>query len=255
FYATSMEINLKDISILEQTRDNLKEEYARILISFYKNKDRNNIVLFFLSSKSFNQAYKRLKYWNEFSDYARRKYDEYIVLEEELDSKNMEYKSLIVQHKNSVQLKSKELVDLNREQIKINSSISDLKKREFQLKKELTQQREIAEQLERKIEELLKAELKDEPFLKLTPEQELVGIEFLNNKGILPWPTEYGIITGKYGEHAHPVLKNIKVQNNGIDITTKKNSAVRAIYNGIVKRVFFVPGWNNAVIIRHGNYL
>ena len=78
---------------------------------------------------------------------------------------------------------------------------------------------------------------------------------FKNNKGVLPWPIERGVITGYFGEHAHPVLSGIKIQNNGIDISTNDNAEVRSLFKGVVRSVLTVPGTNNVVIIRHGNYL
>jgi len=71
---------------------------------------------------------------------------------------------------------------------------------------------------------------------------------------MLPWPTEQGVITEHFGEHDHPVIKNIKVRNNGIDITTVSDSRARAIFTGDVSKVFTIKGANTTVIIRHGNY-
>ena len=45
------------------------------------------------------------------------------------------------------------------------------------------------------------------------------------------------------------------VRNDGVDITTTEGAMVRAIYDGVVSRVFVIPGAHKTVIIRHGNYL
>jgi murein DD-endopeptidase MepM/ murein hydrolase activator NlpD len=50
-------------------------------------------------------------------------------------------------------------------------------------------------------------------------------------------------------------MKNIIIRNNGIDITTSPGEQARSIFNGIVSRVFAVPGGNMAVIIRHGQFI
>ena len=63
------------------------------------------------------------------------------------------------------------------------------------------------------------------------------------------------MITEKFGVHAHPVLKQVKIKNNGIDITTSKNTKARAVFDGEVSRVFAIAGGNMAVIIRHGSFL
>jgi murein DD-endopeptidase MepM/ murein hydrolase activator NlpD len=64
-----------------------------------------------------------------------------------------------------------------------------------------------------------------------------------------------GIISSSFGEHDHPVLKGIKVKNNGIDISTKNSANTRAVFDGIVSGVISIPGAGKAVIIRHGEYL
>ena len=71
----------------------------------------------------------------------------------------------------------------------------------------------------------------------------------------MPWPVERGIITEYFGLHTHPVLKNVQIRNNGINIATETGANVRAIFNGEVSRVFGITGGNTAVILRHGNYL
>ncbi len=88
----------------------------------------------------------------------------------------------------------------------------------------------------------------------LTPEEKIIDGEFGNNKGGLPWPTEQGIITGEYGERAHPVLKGIKIRSNGIDLSTVKGAQVRAVFKGEVTKVIAILGANYTVIIKHGNY-
>jgi murein DD-endopeptidase MepM/ murein hydrolase activator NlpD len=66
---------------------------------------------------------------------------------------------------------------------------------------------------------------------------------------------ERGVITEHFGVHRHPVLKNVQVKSNGIEITTEAGSEVRAVFDGEVSRVFAISGGNMAVIIRHGSFL
>ena len=116
----------------------------------------------------------------------------------------------------------------------------------------------VIEEEARKAAELAKAAGKAKPGAKefaITPEDKLLSGDFAKNAGKLPWPVERGVITSRFGEHDHPVLKNIRVKNNGIDITTSKGSIARSIYKGVVSRVVGIPGGNMAVIVRHGEYL
>ena len=88
-----------------------------------------------------------------------------------------------------------------------------------------------------------------------TPEQKLIGENFAENKGRLPWPVEKGIITSQFGIQKHPVLKYVTENNIGIEITSSGKTAVRSIFKGEVAKVFSIPGANMTVIIRHGKYL
>ena len=90
--------------------------------------------------------------------------------------------------------------------------------------------------------------------LGLTPEMQLISKNFAGNKGKLPWPVERGTITERFGKHAHPVLKDVIVENNGIDIATTEGTAVRSIFDGEVVNVIFNPSFQKGVIIKHGEY-
>ena len=78
---------------------------------------------------------------------------------------------------------------------------------------------------------------------------------FSKAKGQLVWPVKDGVVTNKFGEHNHAILKGVKVKNNGIDITALKENEVKCVYEGTVSRVIAIPGYNKAVIVRHGKYL
>lgn len=78
---------------------------------------------------------------------------------------------------------------------------------------------------------------------------------FINNRGKLPVPVSRAyIITSHYGEYAVEGLRNVKLDNKGIDIQAKPGAQARAIFNGKVAAVFQLNGLFN-VLIRHGNYI
>ncbi len=85
-------------------------------------------------------------------------------------------------------------------------------------------------------------------------DRELSG-SFVNNRGKLPMPiTGAYIITSHYGQYAVEGLRNVKLDNKGIDIQGKPGAQARAIFNGKVAAVFQLNGLFN-VLIRHGNYI
>jgi septal ring factor EnvC (AmiA/AmiB activator) len=105
--------------------------------------------------------------------------------------------------------------------------------------------------------EVVKVEkkLSNAELLNLTPESQKLSSSFELNRNQLPWPVTEGSIIGQFGEHEHPVLKGIKVKNNGVDIATKKFAPTRSVFDGEVTGVVSIPGAGKAVIIRHGEFL
>jgi murein DD-endopeptidase MepM/ murein hydrolase activator NlpD len=65
---------------------------------------------------------------------------------------------------------------------------------------------------------------------------------------------ERGVIISRFGVQAHPVLRGIKIENNGVDIATEEGAAIRAVYRGKVSSVIVIPGAGKAVILDHGAY-
>ena len=84
--------------------------------------------------------------------------------------------------------------------------------------------------------------------------EDMQSFDFRRNKGRLPWPVESGFISRGFGKQQHPTIKNISITNNGIDIRTEESAAVRAIHEGVVAGVQFIPGHDYTVILQHGDY-
>ena len=78
--------------------------------------------------------------------------------------------------------------------------------------------------------------------------------EFAKNKGKLPWPAD-GPVVSRFGKQYHPVYKNLELPpNNGIDLALTKETNVKAVFEGVVKQVIVMPGYNHCVLLQHGNY-
>lgn len=71
----------------------------------------------------------------------------------------------------------------------------------------------------------------------------------------MPWPVAQGTIIARFGKQPHPVLKEVFVNNNGIDIATTGVTSARAVFDGEVTGVTNIPGSGWLVIVRHGDYL
>ncbi len=254
---------------LKQTVERLKKEYASLI--YYANKNRNSYsrLMFLFSSKDFNQAYQRLKYFQQYSVYRQNQVRVIRETEEELNQKLV---LLEQQKKEKVLLKQAEVSEqqkLSKEKSQQDQAVKNLSKKEKELLKKLRESEKAARRLQKAIEDLIAEEIRKaneaakkagtkpapENKFALTPAEMELSASFAGNKGRLPWPTERGIISGTFGEHPHPVLKGIKTKNNGVDIATEKGSKARAVFDGVVSSTMTLPTFNNVVIVKHGEFL
>ena len=90
--------------------------------------------------------------------------------------------------------------------------------------------------------------------IALTPETALLSSSFAGNRGRLPWPVGRGFISQRFGRHPHPVLRNVTVENRGIDIQTGAGEAVRSCFDGKVLTIANIAGMNTIVMIQHGDF-
>ena len=252
------------IAMMTEDLENLKESYAKMLKIAWKNQNKNNEIMFLLSSRDFNQSYLRLKYMKQIADYRKRQLlainsiKAVLVKQmEKLIEQKAEHQKLL----NDEKVETRNLENAKRQQ---ESTLAKLRGKEADLKKQLAEKNKQKQQLQAAIEKLIAEEVKKSSAAKgkantgkyeLTPEEKIVSDNFGSNLGKLPWPVQRGVIVSRYGKQPHPVIPNVEIDNKGIDISTTTGSEARAVFDGEVRKVFSVPGTQNAVIIRHGEYL
>jgi septal ring factor EnvC (AmiA/AmiB activator) len=271
------EIGIQAVQIrhLSDELKKMKDEYAKMI--YYANKNLNifNRIMFIFAAEDFNQAFHRLRYYQQYSSYRRTQAEIIRKTQIELTQKIMDLEETKNQKATLAQSKEQEKNKLIGEKEIKNNAVQELSKKEKQLVATLRDKQENAQKLQREIEKLIAEEIKEsairakktakaenkpkpeitESKIMLTPVEMELSSSFASNKGKLPWPSEKGIVTGVFGEHAHPVLKYVKVKNNGIDITTDEGANVRSVFNGKVCSVMSFPNLNKVVIVRHGEFL
>jgi septal ring factor EnvC (AmiA/AmiB activator) len=268
FFDRQIASNNDSIKKLSKSLDKLKSEYARMIYYAFKNRSIYDRLMFIFSAEDFNQAYRRLKYFQQYSAYRKAQVKLIQDTQQELDSKIREYETQIQEREGLVAELESEREALTREKENKNRNVVQLSKREKELKNELDEKQKAAARLEQAIKDIIAEEIrlaeeraKRESSMKkaddmaLTPVEYELSANFANNKGKLPWPSARGIVSGTYGEHPHPVLKYVKVKNNGINILTTEGEKARSVFEGKVTRIMSVPNYNTVVIIRHGEYL
>jgi len=250
-----IDLNRQAIEMMEEDLLSMRREYSAAIVNSYKSKKTNPEIVFILSAKDFNQGYKRVKYLQQVSK-IRRNESEIIseLIEEIAESKTRLEIDLMrisdLQHREVLQ---KSL--LQGEQARKQRMVKSLSTKEVQLKKDLEEKKKIAKRLEKELERIIEAERKKSAVTALTPEQKLIGENFMDNKGRLPWPVERGVITSHFGTHKHPILKYVTEENHGIDITGSGKTKARSVFKGEVTAISAIEGANMTVIIKHGKYL
>ena len=249
------EIQIKRILISSLKRDLkvLNNEYSEMIYYSYKSKSSLDKLTFVFASKNYNQMFRRFNYIFQYSKFRKNQIQEINKVSEELESQedklvkvNLKQKSLLKEEVNE----NNKLQKLKNSQRKI---ISNLRNKERELRKEINQKKIALEKLDRLIREIIR---KENALLKSDEDLNLLEITegFEMNIGKLDWPVKSGFISNKFGEHPHPVIKSIKVKNDGVDIQTSNTSKVYSVYTGKVSTIAFIPGMNNVIIINHGEY-
>lgn len=250
-----IETNTIALEMMEADLVSLKEDYSKAVVFSYKAVKTNPNIVYILSAKDFNQGYKRIKYLQQISKFRRKEAEIIIDLKSEIEK----VRDLLEKDLSEVSvLKANEVRQaqlLRNEQQNQQSLINTLGNKEVQLRRDLQQKQDLAKRIEKEIEDLIAAENARNKGDALTPEQSLVGDNFLENRGRLPWPVEKGVITNKFGKHQHPVFKSLVEDNIGIEITSNGKTLARSVFKGEVSTITAITGSNMTVIIRHGQYL
>ncbi len=243
----SVKINTLNIELRKNNKhlNELKQQYSKLILQTYNNRKQYYEPSFFFSAKNFNEAYKRYAMLKE---YNRFRHNQGVLIKKKSDQ--LAKDSLLLS--SNLKVKNNALNDLVNQKNKlehdkyaIDQNIQDLSKKERSIKQDIKRQEKALKTLESAIIKMVNelAKSKSEPS------------DFHLAKGKLPWPVEKGVIVSKFGEHQHPVLKYVKVNNNGVDIDATESLNSKAVFSGKVSRIVPIPGYNKAVLIRHGKFL
>lgn len=244
----------KTIKELIQQQQQLKDVYAQLLYKTYYHSFINKKWLYIFSSKSFSQAYNRYKYYEQFSEHISEQLGNIKKIEDSVKVKKQHLAQLLQKKESLKQEKEQEQAKLLLQQQQKKQQITKLKAKEKDLLTRLKVQKRREQKLARQIQKVIKQNAKKIQNKKMAQQDIQLGKSFVSNKRKLPWPVS-GIIFSRFGEHPHPVLKKVKIRNDGIDIACEKNSICKSIFSGEVSSIFGLQGLNSTVIIKHGNYL
>ena len=256
-YSDEIYLKQKQINKLQARIDVLTDHYSKLVLSAYKNRDSRIWYMYMLASENLGQAFRRYSYFKNLSsqmnDEARKIKDakaELLKEKEKLAKLKKEAQAVKAE-------RVKELDKLSKEEAQSAKVVKDLQKNKKVYQKQLAAKKKQVVALNKEIERIVAAAVKSQSSSsggKTAPVDYKLAEDFVKNKGKLPWPAE-GPVVGRFGKQYHPVYKNLELPpNNGIDIAVSKGTEVKAVFKGVVSQVFVMPGYNQCVLISHGNY-
>lgn len=238
---------------LQSDLESLKEDYAKLVRESHYAIADESPLLFILSAKDFQQMLRRIRYMSEFQQFRKQQVARIENTQAEIDTQNELLQENKLSKEDAVRTHQQQQANLARDEKKQKAMLDQLKKKETDLRAQQKKQQKKADELNRKIEEMISKEVQKGQGQKMSKEQSLIAGGFEKNKGRLPMPTDNGFISGHFGVQPHPTLDKVTVNNKGIYIKTTAGSRARAVYDGEVTSTFVMSG-TYAVIITHGNY-
>lgn len=255
----------EEIKALHAELKKRQDQYAKMVRQLYIRLSDNDKLMFIFAAEDLNQSWRRMRYLNDYAKYQRKQAELIKEKQAEIEAAKVELEAKRKEQADLVAEQSAEQKRLQKERSKQNSIVQNLKKKRSSLQAELRRDKQRAERLNSKIEEIIAAENKKSSAsgssgtasaYAMNVDEKKLATEFGNNKGKLPFPvSEPGTIIVHFGEQKHKDMKYVQTNSSGIDIQTKSGASARAIFKGTVSRVFSVQGTNFSIIVRHGNYL
>jgi len=257
--------NQNKISSLRDELKQLKEDYAAMIVKSYKSKNQQSRIMFLLSSNDFKQAYKRLQYIKQYSDYQKKQGEIIKIKTVELQDTNA---SLLKQQEDKKQLIAENRGvqnTLEKERKQHQTVMVSIKKNLSRYASQIKKKQREANRIDREIDRIIKAAIAksnkkagktaSSKTFALTSEEKVLASNFISNKGKLPWPVEKGFVRLGYGSQPHPIDRSLIIKSNGVRIATEKGAKARAVFDGEVSEILKMKNVNPIVMIRHGNYL
>lgn len=270
----------RQLNKLQADLKDKKQKYESSVQYMYKNRSIQEKLMFIFSAETLGQTYRRLRYVREYATYQRLQGEEILKKQEQIRKKQAELRQVKKAKEKLLKERETEKQKLERQEQEKRTIVANLQKKQRGLQTEIREKRKMASRLNAQIDRLIEREIalakkraqaeakkesakssgtgkKPAPVDSYTmdrADRQLSGT-FEKNRGALPMPiTGAYMIVSHYGQYSVPGLKNVKLDNKGIDIQGKAGAQARAIFDGEVSAVFKFNG-TIGVLVRHGNYI
>lgn len=247
----------KEIKAAQQRLDTLSEYYTRLVRSAYKNRNTKVWYMYILASDNLGQAFRRYGYLRDLSAQMKVQAEKIIEAKAALESEKASLQELKKEAEAVRKERAEEVARLQAEETDSRNLVNQLERNRKKYQGELDRKRREVDALNREIERIIRNAMGGSKSGKASGSKEIdikLANEFKANKGKLPWPVE-GPVVDRFGQNYHPVYTKIKLHfNNGINIAVSPGTGVKAVFDGVVKQIVVMPGYNKCVLIQHGDY-
>ena len=254
----------KDIAKASDRYSMMVDAYELLIKKAYVNRDTRMWLTYIFAGKDIAQILRRYNYLHSVSEDMRAQARDIREQKAHLERQMASLDSLRAEEMSLLKARSDELQVLKADEKSEKAMVDKLKRNKTDYQKQLAKKQKEAEALNKSIREFVqkqaaasKSSGKKGATGKSSPKSQAdikLSNEFAGNKGKLPWPVN-GTVVGQFGQHNHPVYTNVKLPfNNGCNIATASGEPVKAVFAGTVKNVAVMPGYNQCVLVQHGDY-
>lgn len=256
-YSDKIYLKQRSINRMQARIDTLSEHYSKLVLSAYKNRDARLWYMYMLASDNIGQAFRRMYYFKNLSSQMNQEAKRIKEAKSELEKEREVLKQMKKEAESEKAVRAAELAKLQGEEKQSDKIVRQLQSNRKKYQSQLASKKKQVDALNREIERMVASAMKGGSAKGSSGKTDFdrkLAAEFSRNKGNLPWPAD-GPVVDRFGQKYHPVYKNLKLPpNNGIDIALVKGSKVRAVFDGVVRQIVVMPGYNKCVLVQHGNY-
>lgn len=261
-YSDSIRLKEAIIASIQVRLDTLSNHYARLVRGAYVNRNAKIWYMYILASDNLGQAFRRYGYLRDLSRQMNTQASKIMETRAELEKEN---EALLALKKEAESVRVLRVSELNKLQDEENESqklVNQLKKNKKKFQRELSEKQREVDALNREIQKIIRDATDGKgssgkgasSSTKRKSIDYTLAKKFESNKGKLPWPAD-GPVVDHFGQRYHPVYTNLKLPfNNGVSIALPAGTEIKAVFDGIVKQIVVMPGYNKCVLVQHGNY-
>lgn len=261
-YSDSIRVKEREIKAIQARLDTLSTHYARLVRGAYVNRSPKIWYMYILASDNIGQAFRRYGYLRDLSKQMNVQATKIKDAQTELERESAKLSAMKKEAESVKALRVAEMNKLKAEENDSQKLINQLKRNKKKYQQDISRKQREVDALNREIERIIRAATEDSgksgksgsKTVTRKPIDYTLAKKFEANKGKLPWPAD-GPVVDHFGQRYHPVYTNLKLPfNNGVTVALPVGTEIKAVFDGVVKQIVVMPGYNKCVLVQHGNY-